>query len=73
MGQQFREELTRLQSEMIIMGEIQIKCKDKLSELTNLKARDAETDNIHATYVEEVRGKRVNLVLFVFYTYQSFF
>lgn len=56
LGQQYRDETTRLQSEMILMGEIQSKCKDKLSELNSLKTRDAEIQLIQESYSEEVNG-----------------
>ncbi|XP_049538169.1 hamartin [Anopheles darlingi] len=53
LGQQYRDELTRLQSELIMMGEIQLRCKEKLSELDRLKARDAEIALMKANYHEE--------------------
>lgn len=56
MGQHYKDEVHRLQSEVALMGEIQMKCKEKLSEINNLKARDAEMDGIRHAYEEEVRG-----------------
>lgn len=57
LGLHYKDELNRLQSEVLLMGEIQIKCKEKLSELNNLKARDAEIEHVQFAYNEEVRGK----------------
>lgn len=56
LGQQYREELTNLQKEMILLGEIQIKCREKLAELNSLKARDAELDFLQQSYKEEIIG-----------------
>lgn len=61
LGQQYRDELTRLQCELILMGEIQLKCKERLAELDNMKARDAEVAMIQETYMEEVKELRFNL------------
>lgn len=61
LGQQYRDELTRLQCEMILMGEIQLKCKERLSELESLKARDAEIAMIQETYLEEVKDLKISL------------
>lgn len=56
-GLHCKNELFRLQSEVVLMGEIQMKCKDKLSELDGLKARDEEAENVRAAYTEEVKGE----------------
>lgn len=57
MGLHYKNELVRLQSEVVLMGEIQMKCKDKLSELDGLKARDEEAENMRTAYAEEVKGE----------------
>lgn len=69
LGQQYRQELTRLQSEMIIMGEIQVKCKEKLSDLNNLKARDMELQSIQTAYSEELKSNNNKkfIKMFIFY------
>lgn len=64
MGQHYKNEVHRLQSEVALMGEIQMKCKEKLSELNNLKARDAEMDGIRYAYDEEVRGQCYMIAVF---------
>lgn len=56
-GLDYKEELNRLQSEVILMGETQIKCKEKLSELTNIRLRDVEMDNLVNIYESETKGK----------------
>ncbi|XP_053657961.1 hamartin [Anopheles marshallii] len=53
LGQQYREELTRLQSELIMMGEVQLRFKEKLIELERLRAREAEIALMKANYHEE--------------------
>lgn len=63
LGQRYRDELTRLQSEMILMGEIQLKCKERLAELESLKARDEEHMMIQAAYLEESKELRLSLEL----------
>ncbi|EAA07349.5 AGAP003445-PA [Anopheles gambiae str. PEST] len=53
LGQQYREELTRLQSELLMMGEVQLRFKEKLAELERLRAREAEIALMKANYHEE--------------------
>ncbi|XP_058115728.1 hamartin isoform X2 [Anopheles coustani] len=53
LGQQYREELTRLQSELIMLGEVQLRCKEKMTELDRLRAREAEIALMKANYHEE--------------------
>ncbi|XP_065076262.1 hamartin [Ochlerotatus camptorhynchus] len=61
LGQQYRDELTRLQCEMILMGEIQLKCRERLAELDSLKARDTEIAMIQETYLDEVKDLKFSL------------
>ncbi|XP_053682684.1 hamartin [Sabethes cyaneus] len=61
LGQQYRDELTRLQCELILMGEIQLKCKERLGHLDNFKARDVENAMIQETYLEEVKDLNFSL------------
>ncbi|XP_055612808.1 hamartin [Uranotaenia lowii] len=63
LGQQYRDELTKLQCEMILMGEIQLKCKERLEELDNIKARDIEIMMIQEAYYEEVKDLRSSVEL----------
>ncbi|KFB53282.1 AGAP003445-PA-like protein [Anopheles sinensis] len=53
LGQQYREELTRLQSELIMLGEVQLRYKEKMTELDRLRAREAEIAIMKANYHEE--------------------
>lgn len=62
MGLHYKNELQRLQSEVVLMGEIQMKCKDRLSELDGLRARDEEADSVRMSYTEEVKGKFTHLL-----------
>ncbi|XP_034661489.1 hamartin [Drosophila subobscura] len=42
LGQQCKQELARLEAEFIIMGEVQVRCRDRLAEIDNYRARDEE-------------------------------
>lgn len=55
-GLDYKRELNRLQSEVILMGETQIKCKEKLSELANFRSRDVEYDSLVNIYELETKG-----------------
>lgn len=57
LGNQYKQELHRLQSEMALVGEIQLKCKDKLTELDSLRARNAEWEMMKRAYSNELQGK----------------
>lgn len=54
-GRQYRDQLVKLESEMIIFNEARIKCQQKMDELEALKARDAEMDFLTHAYAEELR------------------
>lgn len=56
-GNQYKDELRRLQAEMALIGEIQMKCKDKMAELNSLQARDADFEILRRSYSDEVHGK----------------
>lgn len=56
LGKKYKDDLTRLESELLMMGEIQLKCRDKLLELDSIRARDEEYKNYEETYNHEVRG-----------------
>lgn len=57
LGLQYKDEFNRLQSEVVLMGEIQVKCRDKLSELNYLRARDVEQDALTSAFDIEIRGE----------------
>uniref|UniRef100_A0A182NKX3 Uncharacterized protein n=1 Tax=Anopheles dirus TaxID=7168 RepID=A0A182NKX3_9DIPT len=61
LGQQYREELTRLQSELLMMGEVQLRFKEKLVELDRLRAREAEIALMKANYHEEWKDLKFSL------------
>uniref|UniRef100_A0A1L8DMW7 Putative rho-associated coiled-coil n=1 Tax=Nyssomyia neivai TaxID=330878 RepID=A0A1L8DMW7_9DIPT len=59
LGSQYREECLQLQKEFVMMGEIQSKCRDKLSELATLRHRDKELEQLRQTFehnVQELKG-----------------
>ncbi|XP_004533638.1 hamartin [Ceratitis capitata] len=58
MGLQCKQELARLEAEFIVMGEVQIKCRDKLSEIENFKARDEELHMLQSHYNKELKDLR---------------
>lgn len=55
-GNQYKDELHRLQAEVALMGEVQMKCRDKINELNSLQARDADFETTKRAYSEEVTG-----------------
>ncbi|XP_011205319.2 hamartin [Bactrocera dorsalis] len=57
-GVQCKQELARLESEFIVMSEVQIKCRDKLSEIDNFKARDEEYHMLQTNYNKELKDLR---------------
>lgn len=58
LGQQYKQELTRLEAEFIIMGEVQVRCRDRLAEIDNYRARDEELQMLQESYNAELKGKR---------------
>lgn len=58
-GNKHKEELQRMYSKEVLMGELQIKLNEKMIELSNLRARDGETEALKQAYIEEVRGKYI--------------
>lgn len=50
-----------MHSELLLMGELQSRYKDKLAELPWLRARDEELEILHATYRDEIMSKLENL------------
>ncbi|XP_059612459.1 hamartin isoform X2 [Phlebotomus argentipes] len=50
LGSQYRDECMQMQKEILMMGEIQAKCRDKLSELSSLRNRDKEIEDMKNTF-----------------------
>lgn len=57
-GQQCKNELVRLESEFLVMGEVQIKLRDRLAEVDNLRARDEEIGHLQESYNVEIKDLR---------------
>lgn len=57
-GLHCRQELARLEADFIVIGEVQIKCRDKLAELDNSRARDEELHVLQDAYNIELKGKQ---------------
>uniref|UniRef100_A0A1B0DI92 Uncharacterized protein n=1 Tax=Phlebotomus papatasi TaxID=29031 RepID=A0A1B0DI92_PHLPP len=58
LGSHYRDEYLHMQKELMVMGEIQAKCRDKLSELASLRERDEEFKQLHRTYEATVAELR---------------
>lgn len=52
-----KQELARLEAEFIVMGEVQLKCRDRLTELDNFKAKDEEVQMLQESRNAELKGK----------------
>lgn len=61
-GTQYKDELKRMQSKDVLLGEVQIKLCEKMAEFENLRAKEREMDSLKHSYAEEVRGN------FIFYS-----
>ncbi|KAH8310983.1 hypothetical protein KR044_003721, partial [Drosophila immigrans] len=59
-GLQCKQELSRLETEFIIMGEVQVRCRDRLAEVDN-RARDEELQMLQESYNAELKELRHNL------------
>lgn len=53
-GKEYRQQLVKLQSEMIIFNDARVKCKQRMEELNSLKARDEEAEGMYERYSYEI-------------------
>lgn len=60
-GTKYKEELQRLQSREVLMGEMKLKCSEKLIELSNLQAKEAETNGMKIAYQNEIKDLKTEL------------
>ncbi|KAH8388635.1 hypothetical protein KR093_011743, partial [Drosophila rubida] len=60
-GLQCKQELARLETEFIIMGEVQVRCRDRLAEIDNYRARDEELQRLQESYNAELKELRHSL------------
>lgn len=60
-GDKYKDELQRLQQREVLMGEMKLKCGEKLVELENLRARESEIKNIKNACIEEVKELKSEL------------
>ncbi|KAH8306230.1 hypothetical protein KR018_004895, partial [Drosophila ironensis] len=56
MGQQCKQELARLEADFIVMGEVQVRCRDRLAEIDNFRARDEELQMLQESSQQELKG-----------------
>ncbi|XP_036673409.3 hamartin [Drosophila suzukii] len=61
MGLQCKQELARLEAEFIIMGEVQVRCRDRLAEIDNFRARDEELQMLQESSQLELKELRHSL------------
>ncbi|XP_016981446.2 hamartin [Drosophila rhopaloa] len=61
LGQQCKQELARLEAEFIIMGEVQVRCRDRLAEIDNFRARDEELQMLQESSQLELKELRHSL------------
>lgn len=56
MGLQCRQELARLEADFIVMGEAQVKCREKLIEMDTFRAREEELHVLQEAFNIELKG-----------------
>ncbi|XP_063700182.1 hamartin [Culicoides brevitarsis] len=57
----YKDELNHLQSEVIMMGEVQLKCKEKFSSIGLLDAKDYKISLLQESYMEEISNLKAAL------------
>jgi len=55
-GQQLRSHMEQLQKELILMGELQQKYRDRFSQLPLLRHSEDELTHLQDSYHEEIKG-----------------
>jgi tuberous sclerosis 1 len=60
-GKEYRQQLVKLQAEMIIFNDARVKCKQQMEELNSLKARDEEAEGMYKRYSYEIADTRKKL------------
>lgn len=62
-----------MHAEILLMGELQSRYKDKLAELPFLKARDEEIETLRSTYRDEIMSTfNIQSTLFMYYKIYNF-
>lgn len=57
LGNQYKEEVHRLQAEIAVLGDIQMRCRDKMMEISSAQARDHDLELFKRSYSNEMNGK----------------
>ncbi|KAL7020613.1 hypothetical protein ACKWTF_011588 [Chironomus riparius] len=57
-GKQYRDQLKKLESDLIIFNEARLKCQQQMEDLNAMKARDIETDYIVESYTHELQDMK---------------
>lgn len=57
-GKQYREQLKKLESDLILFNEARLKCQQQMEELSALKARDIEMEYIVESYAHELQDMK---------------
>lgn len=66
LGKKYKDDLTRLEGELLLMGEIQLKCREKLLELDSIRVRDEEYKIMERAFNNEVKGGCFLLIIHKF-------
>jgi tuberous sclerosis protein 1 len=61
-GERLRGDMEQLQKELILMGELQQKYRDRLSQLPVLRHSEDEVAHLQDSYSEEIKGLSLNLM-----------
>lgn len=61
LGQQYKQELARLEAEFIIMGEVQVRCRNRLAEIDSYRSRDEELKLLQESFNAELKDLKHNL------------
>jgi tuberous sclerosis protein 1 len=59
-GERLRGDMEQLQKELILMGELQQKYRDRFSQLPLLRHYEDEVAHLQDSYYEEIRGLSLN-------------
>lgn len=62
MGQHYKEQLIRLQSELLLMGELHQQWENRLCDMEREQQREAELDIMRLAFDQEVEENRTNLL-----------
>lgn len=62
-GEEYRQQLVKLEAEMIIFNDARVKCQQRMEELNSLKARDVEINNLVETCSQNIQKAKQTVEL----------